>query len=148
MKLILLEQKTFYNNLYTSKINKTESYIESENSFFMTVFCKEPKSHNEIVNQFLVYNKSIRINNKYLHPDFFKSDNLKHTYNIRILNMLNPQNIFLDIQGFNDSNNTNITILEYNTLKSCIPKAWKSLPTTYKKFADTISGTISTDRKC
>ena len=28
------EQKTFYKNLYTTKINKTESYIESENSFF------------------------------------------------------------------------------------------------------------------
>ena len=34
MKLILLEQKTFYNNLYTTKLNKTESYI-----FFMTMKC-------------------------------------------------------------------------------------------------------------
>ena len=39
--------------------------------------------------------------------------------------MLNPQNTFLDVQEFN--NNTNISILEYNALKSCIPGSWKKI---------------------
>ena len=35
MKQILEEQKRFYENLYTSKLNKTETFItETENSFF------------------------------------------------------------------------------------------------------------------
>ena len=77
-------------------------------------------------------------------PMFFKSNNINDMYTIRIRSMLNPQNMFLNIQEFNDSTNTNITILEYNTLKSCIPK---TLSTKHKHFAKTISGAISTDRK-
>ena len=53
-------------------------------------------------------------------------------YTIMIRNMLNPQNMFLNIQEFNDSTNTNITILEYNTLKSCIPKTFSAK---HKHFA-------------
>ena len=43
------------------------------------------------------------------------------------MDMLTPQNIFLNIQDFNNHNNTNITILEYNALKCCIPKAWRKV---------------------
>ena len=34
MKQILQEQKTFYENLYTSKLNKTNTYAENANNFF------------------------------------------------------------------------------------------------------------------
>ena len=40
--------------------------------------------------------------------------------------MLNPQNTFLNIQEFNN-NNTNVTIMEYNALKSSLPNPWNKL---------------------
>ena len=33
MKQIITEQKSFYENLYTSKLNKTSTYEEMSNSF-------------------------------------------------------------------------------------------------------------------
>ena len=41
--------------------------------------------------------------------------------------MLTPQNEFLNIQEFNNKNQTNLTQLDYNALKSSIPKEWKIL---------------------
>ena len=41
--------------------------------------------------------------------------------------MLNPQNMFLNIQDFDNFNGTRILVVEYNALKSCIPSSWKKL---------------------
>ena len=58
-------------------------------------------------------------------PSFFKAINTDVTYNIRILNILSTQNTFISLLDFNQLNQTNINVLEYNALKSCIPKSWK-----------------------
>ena len=94
---------------------------------WIKIHSKEPKNYNEIVHQFLVYNKEIKIDRKQLTPTFFKSINANDIFNIKILNMLNPQNTFLSIQEFNNNNNTNISIMKYNALKCSLPNLWKKM---------------------
>ena len=86
----------------------------------------EPKSYKDVINQYLTYNKRIHINRKPIFPSFFKGT-ISSPRDIRILNMLTPQNEFLNIQEFNNKNQSNLTQLDYNALKSSIPKEWKTL---------------------
>ena len=43
------------------------------------------------------------------------------------MDMINPQNVFNTIREFNNINKTNLTQLDYNALKSSIPKNWKTI---------------------
>ena len=123
-----IERNILNKNLDNSIANKCKSEFHRQIlSAWINTYCKEPPNYKEIVNQFLVYNKAIKINRKYKTPILFKSNDINITYNIKILNMLNPQNMFLNIQDFNSNNSTRISVLEYNALKSCIPSAWKKL---------------------
>ena len=103
---------------------KTEFHKQVLSSW-ITIHGTEPKSYKEITNQFLLFNKSLKINKKCILPSFFKSRDPSNISNIRVLNLLSQQNTFLNIVDFNQYNNTNITTLEYNALKSCIPSLWK-----------------------
>ena len=94
-------------------------------SSWINMHCTDPKSYKEITNQYILYNKLLKINKKCILPAFFKGEDPSNIPNIRILNLLSPQNTFLSIKDFNEYNQTNITILEYNALKSCIPPLWK-----------------------
>ena len=58
-------------------------------------------------------------------PSFFKAINADVTNNIRIFNKLSPQITSRSLQDLNQLNQININVLEYNALKSCIPKSWK-----------------------
>lgn len=78
-------------------------------------------------NQFIVYNKVITVNRIYLTPVFFKSNSIDNIYNIKIVDVLISQNMFVNLQDCNNSNNTNIMILDYNVLKSSMPSSWKNL---------------------
>ena len=94
---------------------------------WIKVFCKEPTTFNDIINQYLVYNKAIKINNKYLTQYFFKSKNKDNIYKMKVLDMLDPLNNFFCIKDFNLKNETALTILDYNALKSSIPSTWKNI---------------------
>lgn len=127
IKLLNIDINKLNKNLDYSMINICKSEFHKQTlSAWTKVYCTEPTNINETVNQFIIYNKSIIINRKPLTPNFFKSNDEKNILNIKILNMLNPQNTFLDVQEFNN-NNTNISILEYNALKSCILGSWKKI---------------------
>ena len=113
-------------NLDMKMVNKCKTDFHKQVlSSWIKIFCTEPESHIDIINQYLVHNKSLTINRKCIMPSFFKAVNSDVTYNIRILNILSPQNTFRSLQDFNQLNQTNINVLEYNALKSCIPKSWK-----------------------
>ena len=57
----------------------------------------EPKSYKDVINQYLTYNKMIKVNKKPIFPSFFKGT-INRPHDMRILNMLARQNEFLDIQ--------------------------------------------------
>ena len=40
--------------------------------------CTEPKSYKEIINQFLLYNKALKINKKCILPGLFKGEDLSN----------------------------------------------------------------------
>ena len=52
----------------------------------------EPKLYKDIINQYLTYNKMIKINRRASTPDFFKAIG-NSIRNNRILDMINPQNV-------------------------------------------------------
>ena len=88
---------------------------------WIKVHGNEPKLYKDIINQYLTYNKMIKINRRTITPGFFKAIG-NSIRNIRILDMINPQNVFHTIQEFNSINKTNLTQLDYNAHKSIIPK--------------------------
>ena len=75
-------------------------------SSWITIHSTEPKSYKEITNQFLLYNKSLKIIASYQH--FLK---VKTQEIYQILNLLSPQDTFVNIVEFNEYNQTNITVL-------------------------------------
>ena len=77
-----------------------------------------------MVHQYLSFNKSIGINKNILTSTSLRSNNIDNVQEIKILNMLDPHNMFLNIEDFNNNNQTNMNILEYNALKCCIPSSW------------------------
>ena len=94
---------------------------------WIKVFCKEPTNYNEITNQYLVYQKAIKINAKYLTHKFFEGKNKDNICKIKVLDMLDPLNMFISIKDFNIKNETDQTILDYNALKSSIQITWKKI---------------------
>ena len=82
----------------------------------ITIHNTEPKSYKEITNQFLLYNKSLKINKKCILPTFFKGTDPRNISNITLLNLLSPQNTFVNIVDFNEYNQTNINVDEYKAL--------------------------------
>ena len=67
----------------------------------------EPKLYKDMINQYLTYNKIIKINRRAITPSFFKA-NRNNLNNIRILHMINPQNVFHTNQEFNNINKTTL----------------------------------------
>ena len=61
------------------------------------------------------------MNRAVITPAFFKINNTDEIKNIRIYDMISPYNTLLNHTEFNNPNKTNLTILNYNALKSCIP---------------------------
>ena len=70
------------------------------------------------------YIRILSINILHITPSFFKA-NTTGLRNIRILDMITLQNVFHTFQQFNIINKTNITQLDYNALKSSVPKGFK-----------------------
>ena len=128
LNLMNLEIHMFNKNLDIKMVNKCKTEFHKQTlSSWIKIHCIEPKTYTDITNQFLVFNKILSINKKSITPSFFKCNNPNNVNNIRILNMLSAQNTFLSLHDFNLKNCTKITILQYNALKSCIPKAWKKV---------------------
>ncbi len=86
------------------------SWIESNNY--------EPSSKGDILEQYIFYNKYIKIGQKMIFANF---GNSRHK-NLQIPDIW-VQNTFVHLQNLN----WNITKLEYDSLKSAIPKYWKTI---------------------
>ena len=92
-----------------------------------------PKTYKDIVNQYILYNNYLKINRAVITPAFFKINNADSIKNIRIYDMISPYNALLNHAEFNIQNKTNLSVLNYNALKSCIPRDWKHAIVTGKK---------------
>ena len=55
-------------------------------------------------------------------PTFFKTSDINSIQNIRIYDMISQQNTLLNHIDFKNQNQTELSILEYNAIKSCIPQ--------------------------
>ena len=66
-----IERNILNKNLHHSITNKCKSEFHRQIlSAWIITYCNEPPNYNEIVNQFLVYIKAIKINRKNLTPVF------------------------------------------------------------------------------
>ena len=90
-----LDTKMSYNCKSEFHKQTLESWIK--------VYCEEPKTYVDITNQYVLYNKSIRINKNNLTHTFLKGNNV-NIHNTKILNMLSPQHFFLNLEEFNNKN--------------------------------------------
>ena len=128
LKLMNIEMHMFNKNLDIKMVDKCKTEFHKQIlSSWIKIYCIEPKTYTDIINQFLVFNKTLKINKQAIIPSFFKGNDTNKIHNIRILNMLSAQNAFHSLYDFNLINCTKLTILQYNALKSCIPKTWKKV---------------------
>ena len=81
-------------------------------SYFM------PKTPNEIVNEYVLYNNNIRIRNKVIQSKFIKLPNLK------IFDILDNDYNFLALGNISRNLEVNITQIKYNSIMSAIPTMW------------------------
>ena len=87
----------------------------------------EPINYKQIANEYIIHNRLLKINKEVVTPSFFKTNDVNSIQNIRIYDMISQQNTLLNHTDFNNQNQTVLSILEYNALKSCIPKNWKKI---------------------
>ena len=127
IKLLNIPKQMLNKNLEEQTANLCKGEFQKQVLMsWIKVHGNEPKLYKDVINQYLTYNKMIKINRKVITPGFFKA-NENGIRNIRILDMINPQNVFYTTPEFNNLNKTNLTQLDYNALKSSIPKKWKTI---------------------
>lgn len=94
-------------------------YVQLIDSWYK-LYCKEPETVNDIVNETLWLNSYIRVDNK---PVFYKEWR-QHGIET-FMDILDAEGKFLSPQVLEHKFNTTIDIMKFNSLKSAIPKAWK-----------------------
>ena len=85
---------------------------------------KEPFSYKEIINQYILHNRHIKINGEVIKSTHLSNNNT-NINDLQIADMINEHNTFLTQDEFNRENNTVVTTLQYNALKSALQKSWK-----------------------
>ena len=78
----------------------------------------------DVLNQYIFFNRYIRIGS-YITPESLGNNLLN--MNTKILNIINEDGNFLSLNNLNVRLNSNLSILQYNSLISSIPKAWKDI---------------------
>ena len=81
----------------------------------------EPSSTEEILNEYLILNRHIQVENKSIPENFCGNNN----NNIKIAQIINEEGKFKTLEILNRTLTTNITTMQYNSIKSAIPLEWK-----------------------
>ena len=92
--------------------------LESWYNFYGT----DPNSTEEILNEYILYNKNITIAEKSISLSQFQN---KFGYNIKVRHILDQNGKILNKDILNLSLDTKLTQLSYNSIISAIPKEWR-----------------------
>jgi len=80
-----------------------------------------PESATDILNQYILQNKFVKINNRTIHTDYLGDS----AYNVKFIDIIDINGKLLSRELFKSVRNINISILKYNSLISAIPKKWR-----------------------
>ena len=80
------------------------------------------KKGSDVMKQFLWFNKNIVVDCKPIFIEAMYKKSIKY-----INDLLSEEGQFLQLNTLNDTFGTNLTVMQYNSIKSAIPKEWKRL---------------------
>ena len=91
-------------------------------SSWIELHSKNPKLIvEEILNEYIMLNKHIQVENKPIPENFCGNNN----NNLKIAQLVSNDGKFKTLEILNRTPNTNITTMQYNSIKSAIPSEWK-----------------------
>ena len=105
---------------YNVRFLKVSPFYEQLLNCWYKLYCKEPKTVNDIVNETLWLNNYIQVDNR---PVLYKEWRNHGIENIR--DILDAEGKFLSAQNLEQKFNTVIDIMKLNSIKSAIPKTWR-----------------------
>ena len=123
-KMLSLEKNMLNKKVSLSQIVKNDmssfhkQVLESWYNFYGT----DPNSTEEILNEYILYNKNITIAKKSISLNQFPN---KFGYNIKVRHILDQNCKILNKDILNLSLDTKLTQLSYNSIISAIPKEWR-----------------------
>ena len=83
-----------------------------------------PESLEEILNEYIFNNRYIKIYNKVLTYKYIKANRNK---NIKILDLVDTNGKFLSQEHLNETIDSKLTTMKYNSLVTAIPQNWKKI---------------------
>ena len=117
--LYMLNKK--YN--YRIDINISEFYHQVLTAWKELSYHKA-MDYNEIINEYIIYNESIKIDKKVIDEKYINNDIM---LNLKIIDILDDDLNFKPLLDLNKDMNTTITQMKYNSLRSAIPADWKKM---------------------
>ena len=128
-KLLFYKMLSLEKNMLNKKVNLTQIVKKDMSPFHKQVleswynfYGTDPNSTEEILNEYILYNKNITIANKSISLSLFPN---KFGHNIKVMHILDQNSKILNKDNLNLSLDTNLTQLSYNSIISAIPKEWK-----------------------
>ena len=128
-KLLFYKMLSLEKNMLNKKVNLTQIVKKDMSPFHKQVleswynfYGTDPNSTEEILNEYILYNKNITIANKSISLSLFPN---KFGHNIKVMHILDQNSKILNKDNLNLSLDTNLTQLSYNSIIRAIPKEWK-----------------------
>ena len=118
-------------NLDISRIGYCKSAFHKQVlESWIQVHANEPKNLKNALNQFLLYNRFIKIDRNILTVNDLKATDGKiknDLFDLKIIDLVDRQGAFMDRNNFNISFNCQIGHLHYYSILSAIPRKWKKI---------------------
>ena len=122
LKLACVE-KSYFNHNINPNPNCKSDFHKQILEIWAEVFCADVTTPKDIANQYILHNKFIKVDNKPIQKNILGIHNMVN--NIKIIDIID-RNGFKAIQTVNQTCNVRLNILNYNSIKSAIPKKWKT----------------------
>ena len=84
----------------------------------------KPINTIDILNRYILHNQHIQINKNSVISKFFTNEANNEVLNIKIIDIID-NNVFKSLENIKLQYDTNLSTLNYNSIKSAIPKHWK-----------------------
>ena len=113
------------NKQYKYKIdNKISDFYHQVLIAWKELFLHKACDLNEVINEYIIYNESIKIANKVIDEKFINNDIM---FNLKIMDILDDNLNFKPLIKLNADMNTVVTQMKYNSIRSAIPAHWKKI---------------------
>ena len=124
VKMLSINEHMLNKNLPSSESNKCLSNFHKQVlDSWLTVKYTHPEKIEEILNQYILYNRNIKTGNKYITLEKFTN---KFSWNVKIIDILDNNGNILKRNILNAKLESNLSLMFYNSLVSSIPQSWRN----------------------